>query len=94
MRFSNESTEEPSVVPQPDSGDSVYMLNLLRFKNDGGEMQYYREYGAQVGPMIAKRNGGVVLNLKGIGPVIANEEIDRLILVRYPIRRRISRYDR
>jgi len=71
-------------VPTPKSEDAVYMLNLLRFKDDGGKMKYYREYGAAVVPMVTAKNGGPEINLKGIGPVIADEEIDRLILVRYP----------
>jgi uncharacterized protein (DUF1330 family) len=71
-------------IAPPKSADAVYMLNLLRFQDDGGEMRYYREYGANVMPMITERDGGPEINLKGIGAVIANEEIDRLILVRYP----------
>ena len=31
-----------------------------------------------------KRGGGPVYVLKGVGPVISDETIDRLILVRYP----------
>lgn len=73
-----------SVVQPPESEDAVYMLNLLRFTDGGGEMKYYREYGANVMPMITERKGGPEINLKGIGFVIADEEIDRLILVRYP----------
>jgi uncharacterized protein (DUF1330 family) len=34
--------------------------------------------------LINNRGGGTAYNLKGVGPVIADEEIDRLALVRYP----------
>ncbi len=82
--FGNDARDPMGPVAPPSSDDAVYMLNLLRFKEDGGETKYYREYGARVMPMITARNGGAELNLKGIGGVIANEEIDRLIFVRYP----------
>jgi len=68
----------------PHDEDTVYMLNLLRFKDDGGREQYYGQYGAKTMPMIQIRGGGPVYVLKGVGPVIADEEIDRLILVTYP----------
>jgi len=80
----SDSQDPMKPITPPKSSNAVYMLNLLRFKEDGGEMKYYREYGANVMPMITERNGGPEINLKGIGAVIANEEIDRLILVRYP----------
>lgn len=69
-----------SVVPEPATPDTVYMLNLLRFKKDGGERKFFLEYGA---PRGGHRPDPVVI-LKGIGPVISEEIVDRLILVRYP----------
>jgi uncharacterized protein (DUF1330 family) len=72
------------VLPEPENEDSVYMLNLLRFKPDGGREMYYQKYGAAVGQMIAKLGGGPKIFLKGQAAVIADEVIDRLILVHYP----------
>lgn len=80
----SDARDAMKLVPAPKTDDAVYMLNLLRFKEDGGELKYFREYGASVTPMIAALDGSATLNLKGIGPVIANESVDRLILVRYP----------
>ena len=51
------------------------MLNLLRFAGDAGREQYFSKYGPATTPLISKRGGG---------PVISDEKIDRLILVRYP----------
>ncbi len=69
-----------NVVPAPGTSDTVYMLNLLRFKKDGGERKFFLEYGAPRGG----HRPDPVLILKGIGAVIADEVVDRLILVRYP----------
>ena len=72
------------VLPPPPSADTVYMLNLLRFAGDAGRTQYFSKYGPATTPLISKRGGGPVYVLKGVGPVISDETIDRLILVRYP----------
>ncbi len=80
----NVGNDAMTVVPPPKSDDAVYMLNLLRFKEDDGESKYFNEYGAKAIAMITARNGWPVLSVQGIGPVIATEQIDRLILVRYP----------
>ncbi len=69
-----------TVVPAPATSDTVYMLNMLRFKKDGGERKFFMEYGALRGGY----RPDPVLMLKGIGPVIAEEVVDRLILARYP----------
>ena len=73
-------THPMGVVPAPATSDTVYMLNMLRFKKDGGERKFFLEYGAPRGG----HKPDPVLILKGIGAVIADEVVDRLILVRYP----------
>lgn len=72
-----------SLVPAADSADAVYMLNLLRFKENGGEAGY-QDYGRSVGPLMQKAGGRPVLSMTGLTPVISDQEIDRLILVLYP----------
>ena len=72
------------LAPAAETVETVYMLNLLRFKKDGGLDTYFNEYGAAVRPLIESRGGGVVFNLEGVTPVISNERVDRLILVSYP----------
>ena len=69
-----------NAVSAPQSDDTVYMLNMLRFKPEGGERKFFLEYGA---PREGHRPDPVLM-LKGLGPVIADEAVDRLILVRYP----------
>ncbi|MBN4046776.1 DUF1330 domain-containing protein [bacterium AH-315-P07] len=73
-----------NVVPEPKSDDVVYMLNLLRFKKDGGRDVYFQKYGTAASRHLAATGAGPVLVMKGLGPVIPQEEVDRLILVKYP----------
>ncbi len=77
---SNPGIHPMNVVAAPATSDAVYMLNLLRFKEDGGERKFFTEYGAP--------RGGTrptpVLILKGITAIIGEEMVDRLILAYYP----------
>jgi len=65
-------------------GGPIVMVNLLRFKPDGGEA--YGRYAAAVAPLLA-RVGGRILNTVAcrhgvIGP--ADERWDAVALVEYP----------
>ncbi len=70
-------------VAVSDSANTVYMLNLLRFKDDGGEAGY-RDYGTSAMPVLLKSKARPVLDMRGLTAVTSEEEIDRLILVSYP----------
>jgi len=70
-------------VPLSESPDTVYMLNLLRFNNEGG-VAGYGDYGSSVGPLIRGANGSIVMSATGITPIVSNQEIDRMILLAYP----------
>ena len=65
------------------SADAVYMLNLLRFK-EGSGVAGYGDYGASVMPLLRQHGASPVLSMNGLTAVISEEEIDRMILVRYP----------
>jgi uncharacterized protein (DUF1330 family) len=70
-------------VAPDDSAEAVYMLNLLRFKEERGEAGY-NDYGAAVMPLLRQRGGRPVLSMNGLTAVISDEDVDRMILVRYP----------
>lgn len=80
----NSGSHPMTVVPAPPSGEALYMLNLMRFKEDGGRQTYYSKYAGPALRLIQALGGEPVLILKGIVPVMANEEVDRLFLVMYP----------
>ncbi len=70
-------------VAAADSSDAVYMLNLLRFKDKGGQAGY-RDYGRSVGPLLRQAGARPVLSMNGLTAIISEDEIDRMILVMYP----------
>ena len=63
----------------------IHMLNLLRFKEDGGSAKY-SEYGKAVTPMLEQRGGKSVYRGKGRMAVIGDEEWDLILIIEYPTR--------
>lgn len=71
-----------------DPGGSVVMLNLLRFRPDGGRESYQR-YAQALGPVINARYGVQVEYLGDGGRALVAEDgqaWDMVALVRYPSR--------
>ena len=74
----------PSLEPvATQGGDEIFVLNLMRFKPDGGR-QAYGKYSAVVLPMVRERGGAPALALDGLLPLVSDEEWEDLYLVRYP----------
>ena len=61
------------------------MLNLLRFKPDGGK-ERYMEYGAAVAPSLEKAGGRVVWAGEPSAPLLGEASWDMVALVEYPSR--------
>lgn len=81
-------------LPNPDQMEAflarkddgpVVMLNLLKFKPDGGA-ERYAEYGAAVGPLLAKVEGKPVYAGNGSELLIGTEDWDMVLMVQYPSR--------
>lgn len=66
-------------------GKPVVMLNLLRFKPDGGQ-QRYAEYGAAVAPSLEKVGGRIVWAGEPAAPLLGEQGWDLVALVEYPSR--------
>ena len=91
----------PAVDPTPetfgqfmkeDDGKPVVMLNLLRFKPDGGR-ERYAEYAAATAPFLAGVGGEVVF-AGDCGTILVAPEAHRwemMALVRYPSRSAFAR---
>ena len=62
-----------------------HMLNLLRFKKDGGR-ETYAEYGKATTPLLEKRGGKAVYRSEGQATVIGDEEWDAIFIIEYPSR--------
>lgn len=63
----------------------IHMLNLLRYKKDGGR-ESYAKYSANTGPLIEQRGGKVVYRATGRAAIIGDEEWDTVLIVEYPSR--------
>jgi uncharacterized protein (DUF1330 family) len=64
----------------------VVMLNLLRFKPDGGR-ERYMEYGAGVAPCLEKAGGRIVFGAESGSPLLGDGAWDMVVLVEYPTRK-------
>jgi len=81
-----ESTnEQMSAFLELDIEGPIHMLNLLKFKADGGRKSYAK-YSDITYPLIQERGGKVVYRAKGKAAVIGNETWDLIIVVEYPSR--------
>jgi uncharacterized protein (DUF1330 family) len=63
----------------------IVMLNLLKFKPDGGEAAYAR-YTAGVAPLLRSVGAQLLYSGEAVMPLIGDEEWDRVALVQYPSR--------
>ena len=66
-------------------GAPVVMLNLLRFRPDGGQ-ERYGEYGEAVAPLLEKAGGRVVFIGQPAQAMIGEGSWDLVVLVEYPTR--------
>jgi uncharacterized protein (DUF1330 family) len=74
-----------------DPGGPVVMLNLLRFRPDGGRESYER-YAAEIGPFLEAVGASVVYAGECSTALVAPDahEWDAVLLARYPSRRAFS----
>jgi uncharacterized protein (DUF1330 family) len=63
----------------------IVMLNLLRFKPDGG-LERYGEYGAAVAPLLEKAGGRIVFAGEPAMALLGDDTWDLVVLVEYPTR--------
>ncbi len=62
----------------------IWMLNLLRFTEDGEAM--YEHYIEVARPLVEKRGGRIVFRSRGLGTLIGSDEWDEVLIVMYPSR--------
>ena len=77
--------EQVSRLVQEDTGGPVVMLNLLRYKPDGGR-ESYEAYGAKALPFLQEAGAEILFAGEAASPLIGEESAnwDTVILVRYP----------
>lgn len=74
-----------SFAERAGDNSSVVMLNLLRFKPDGGR-ERYEEYGAAVAPLLEELGARVVHLSPAAPPLLGEDAWDLVLLVEYPTR--------
>lgn len=63
----------------------IQMLNMLRYKPDGGR-EKYQEYSAHATPHLEKSGGRAIYRSEGRATVIGGEQWDSVFIVEYPSR--------
>jgi uncharacterized protein (DUF1330 family) len=81
--FKRASDGPPLEAVRPRSAEEIFVLNLMRFKPEGGREEY-QKYGDVVLPMILERGGAPVLKLDAQLPLVSDEIWEDLYFVRYP----------
>jgi len=61
----------------------IHMLNMLRFKPDGGR-EAYAKYSDHTTPLLEKRGGKAVYRAEARKAVIGEEDWDEIFVVEYP----------
>lgn len=73
---------EPAAPPA--SPQALTLVELLRFKDDGGEAKYFNEYIAAVQPMFEALGGRTLHALKGEQIMIGDADYDYVLVVEFP----------
>lgn len=84
MEFINPTEEQfKELMKHPYKGPIV-MVNLLKFKPDGGKA-LYEKYGKVAGKFVTEKLGGKSIYMGDyLMPLIGNEQWDEVLIVEYP----------
>lgn len=77
------SPENIEQLRELDLDGPVIMVNLLRFRPDGGEAEY-RRYGRAATPFLERTGAEIRYFGRGAATVIGDEWWDEIVLVEYP----------
>ena len=84
MPFIDPTPEQIKKLIASDYKGPIVMLNLLKFKPDGGK-ESYRTYQEKTGALFLGKNiAGAVYQGDGLMPIIGDEEWDEIALYEYP----------
>lgn len=89
---SAQAQDTPAITPNPEAlqkflsapdDGPIVMLNLLRFKPDGGRAEYMT-YGQKVQPLLEKAGAKQIYVGTGLAALVSDDEWDMIALVMYP----------
>ncbi len=75
--------EQFKAFMEMDLDGPIHMLNMLRFKPDGGR-ESYSQYSAHTMPLLAQRGGKAVYRAEPRKTVIGGEDWDEIFVIEYP----------
>lgn len=84
MSFIGPTEEQIKRLISQDYKGPIVMVNLLKFKPDGGAESYRKYYEKTKDLMMGKAITGSVYRGDGLMPVIGDEEWDEIALYEYP----------
>jgi uncharacterized protein (DUF1330 family) len=84
MAFILPAAEQVQSLLARDYKGPIIMVNLLKFKPDGGEEMYQQYYQGTMDLMMGKAITRKVYRGAGLQPVIGDEEWDEIALYEYP----------
>lgn len=76
--------QEVEQAAPPSSPQALTLVELLRFKDNGGEAKYFNEYIAAVQPMFEALGGRTLHVLTGEQVMIGETDIDTVLIVEFP----------
>lgn len=83
MGIVNPTGEQMKAFAELQHEGPIYMLNLLKFKPDGGR-ESYETYGQKFAEMMMPKGVEVIYSGEAILTVIGEEDWDRVLIVKYP----------
>ena len=86
MPFIDRTKEQTQVFMELDIEGPIHMLNMLRFKAEGGR-EKYRQYGKHTAPLLAKVGAKVISRNEARATLIGGEDWDAVLVVEYPSRK-------
>lgn len=85
MPYLERTEEQTKAFMEIDIEGPIHMLNMLRFKADGGR-EKYRAYGKHNAALLAKAGGKLISRSSALATLIGGEEWDEILVVEYPSR--------
>ena len=85
VTYLDRTEEQTKIFKELPIEGPVLMLNMLRFKKDGGR-EKYRAYGKHNAALLAEAGGKLISRSSALATLIGGEEWDEILVVEYPSR--------
>lgn len=83
MGIVNPTQEQMKAFAEMQDEGPIYMINLLKFKPDGGR-ESYQTYGMKFAEIMMSKGVEIIYRGRAVMTVIGEEDWDEVIVVKYP----------